>query len=79
MSTSGTVLAQEPHQPPQLPQASQGVKLRNYQEECIQTVLLSLDKGCKRLGVSLATGSGKTVRLSVARSCNELKEESMVS
>ena len=37
------------------------VKLREYQEECIQSVLAYLDKGHKRLGVSLATGSGKTV------------------
>ncbi|KAH6673596.1 putative mitochondrial ATP-dependent helicase irc3 [Halenospora varia] len=37
------------------------VKLRQYQEECIQSVLTHLEKGHKRLGVSLATGSGKTV------------------
>ena len=37
------------------------VRLRDYQEECIQSVLASLDKGHKRLGISLATGSGKTV------------------
>ncbi|KAF1949017.1 P-loop containing nucleoside triphosphate hydrolase protein [Byssothecium circinans] len=37
------------------------VILREYQEECIQSVLSYLDKGHKRLGVSLATGSGKTV------------------
>jgi ATP-dependent helicase IRC3 len=35
--------------------------LREYQEECIQSVLSYLQKGHKRLGVSLATGSGKTV------------------
>ena len=37
------------------------VRLRDYQEECIQSVLSYLQKGEKRLGVSLATGSGKTV------------------
>jgi hypothetical protein len=45
-----------------LPQCSQGLQLRDYQEECIQSVLRSLETGSKRLGVSLATGSGKTVR-----------------
>jgi ATP-dependent helicase IRC3 len=37
------------------------IRLRQYQEECIQAVLSHLDKGHKRLGVSLATGAGKTV------------------
>ena len=37
------------------------IRLRNYQEECIQSVLSYLNKGHRRLGVSLATGSGKTV------------------
>jgi ATP-dependent helicase IRC3 len=37
------------------------VQLREYQEECIQAVLSYLDAGHKRLGISLATGSGKTV------------------
>ncbi|KAL2177244.1 P-loop containing nucleoside triphosphate hydrolase protein [Thermothelomyces heterothallicus CBS 202.75] len=44
-----------------VPQTSQSLTLRDYQEECIQSVLSSLEKGHKRLGVSLATGSGKTV------------------
>jgi superfamily II DNA or RNA helicase len=38
-----------------------GIRLRQYQEECIQSVLTYLKKGHKRLGISLATGSGKTV------------------
>lgn len=37
------------------------IRLRGYQEECIQSVLSYLAKGHRRLGVSLATGSGKTV------------------
>ncbi|KAF2154404.1 DEAD/DEAH box helicase-like protein [Myriangium duriaei CBS 260.36] len=37
------------------------VQLRDYQEECIKTVLKHLELGQRRLGVSLATGSGKTV------------------
>ncbi|KAB8292323.1 hypothetical protein EYC80_008065 [Monilinia laxa] len=45
-------LVTNPHQP---------VVLRQYQEECIQAVLSHLDQGHKRMGVSLATGSGKTV------------------
>ncbi|KAI1763778.1 P-loop containing nucleoside triphosphate hydrolase protein [Hypoxylon sp. FL1150] len=39
----------------------QGIQLRDYQEECIQSVLNSLEHGHKRLGISLATGAGKTV------------------
>ncbi|OAA47749.1 DEAD/DEAH box helicase [Metarhizium rileyi] len=36
-------------------------KLRDYQQECIKSVLSSLRRGHKRVGISLATGSGKTV------------------
>ncbi|KAI0815785.1 P-loop containing nucleoside triphosphate hydrolase protein [Xylaria sp. FL0064] len=39
----------------------QPVRLRKYQEECIQSVLSSLQQGHKRVGISLATGAGKTV------------------
>ncbi|KAF1965388.1 DEAD/DEAH box helicase-like protein [Bimuria novae-zelandiae CBS 107.79] len=44
-----------------LPVSPLKITLREYQEECIQSVLAYLAKGHKRLGVSLATGSGKTV------------------
>lgn len=40
-----------------------GIQLRDYQEESIQSVLDHLGQGHNRLGLSLATGSGKTVRL----------------
>ncbi|KAI0909340.1 P-loop containing nucleoside triphosphate hydrolase protein [Ustulina deusta] len=39
----------------------QPIHLREYQEECIQSVLSSLQHGHKRVGISLATGAGKTV------------------
>lgn len=39
------------------------IVLRGYQEEAIQSVLTALEKGQKRLGLSLATGSGKTVSI----------------
>ncbi|GAM85219.1 hypothetical protein ANO11243_032230 [Dothideomycetidae sp. 11243] len=44
-----------------LPAGNATVQLRDYQEECIKTVLKHLELGQRRLGVSLATGSGKTV------------------
>ncbi|KAL4914130.1 P-loop containing nucleoside triphosphate hydrolase protein [Aspergillus aurantiobrunneus] len=40
---------------------SPAINLRDYQEECIQSVLGHVSEGHKRLGISLATGSGKTV------------------
>ncbi|KAG6039525.1 hypothetical protein E4U41_002495 [Claviceps citrina] len=36
-------------------------KLRDYQQDCIDSVISSLKRGHKRVGISLATGSGKTV------------------
>ena len=47
----------EPNQP--------RLKLRPYQEECVQAVLEAFREGRRQVGVSLATGSGKTVRVPV--------------
>ena len=35
---------------------STSIRLRDYQEECIKAVLSYVERGHKRLGVSLATG-----------------------
>lgn len=37
------------------------LQLRDYQIECIQSVVSAIKNGHKRLGISLATGGGKTV------------------
>lgn len=42
-------------------QSTQAVQLRDYQLECIQSVVSALKNGHKRVGISLATGGGKTV------------------
>ncbi|KAJ4354209.1 putative ATP-dependent helicase IRC3 [Didymosphaeria variabile] len=55
------MLASAAAAPQPLPSSPLKITLREYQEECIQSVLAYLAKGHKRLGVSLATGSGKTV------------------
>ncbi|KAJ5833293.1 ATP-dependent helicase IRC3 [Penicillium riverlandense] len=41
--------------------APHSIVLRDYQEESIQSVLKYLGEGHRRLGISLATGAGKTV------------------
>lgn len=60
-----TLRLQHPGQPPRafatLSPRSQHIQLRPYQEDSIQSVLNHLKNGEKRLGISLATGSGKTV------------------
>jgi ATP-dependent helicase IRC3 len=58
-AASTTIVA--PQTPISVPSSPLQITLREYQEECIQSVLAYLQKGHKRLGVSLATGSGKTV------------------
>ncbi|KAH8889688.1 P-loop containing nucleoside triphosphate hydrolase protein [Thozetella sp. PMI_491] len=60
-STSIHTAPGTPNRTSQPPGLGQPIRLRDYQEECIQSVLSSLGKGHKRLGISLATGSGKTV------------------
>ena len=42
-------------------QSTSSVQLRPYQEESIKAVLQYLEHGERRLGISLATGGGKTV------------------
>lgn len=42
-------------------ESTPSIQLRPYQEESITSVLTTLAKGSRRLGLSLATGSGKTV------------------
>ncbi|KAF2127669.1 P-loop containing nucleoside triphosphate hydrolase protein [Dothidotthia symphoricarpi CBS 119687] len=54
------VIQQAPPLPPPTA-APLKITLREYQEDCIQAVLSYIDAGHKRLGVSLATGAGKTV------------------
>jgi ATP-dependent helicase IRC3 len=59
VSKAKLIAAQAPPTP--LPPPLPKIQLREYQEECIQAVLAYINAGHKRLGVSLATGSGKTV------------------
>jgi superfamily II DNA or RNA helicase len=43
------------------PEAARKLRLRDYQLDCIKSVTHALKNGHKRVGISLATGSGKTV------------------
>lgn len=52
--------------------ATQQLQLRDYQLECIQSVVSALKSGHKRVGISLATGGGKTVSASLSYSCSML-------
>lgn len=42
------------------------LRLRPYQEECIESVLTAFAQGRRQVGVSLATGAGKTVSQSAS-------------
>ena len=42
--------------PELIPVPSTSIRLRDYQEECIKSVLSYVERGHKRLGISLATG-----------------------
>lgn len=48
-------------QPQTVAPSTPPVQLRDYQLECIQSVVSAFKSGHKRVGVSLATGGGKTV------------------
>ena len=37
------------------------IQLRRYQQECLDEILASADRGVKRMLVALPTGTGKTV------------------
>ena len=47
--------------PPNLLQPAPPRPLRPYQEECVEAWLNAIEEGKRRLGISLATGAGKTV------------------
>lgn len=49
------------HIPPSSLQPSPSRSLRPYQEECVEVCLKAITEGKRRLGISLATGAGKTV------------------
>ncbi|CUS07110.1 unnamed protein product [Tuber aestivum] len=46
---------------PQRAWNSENIKLRNYQEDCIQAILTHMNEGGRRMAISLATGGGKTI------------------
>lgn len=43
-----------------IPQYSNTIQLRPYQQECLESIQAALSRGVSRLGVSSPTGSGKT-------------------
>lgn len=50
-----------PVAPPEAPPQPPAIQLRDYQRECIESVVCAFKEGHKRVGISLATGGGKTV------------------
>lgn len=42
-------------------QTTSNFALRPYQQECISDIVSAFEQGCSRVGVSMATGGGKTV------------------
>ena len=57
-----------PHDTP-APIVLPSIQLRQYQLDCIDAVLNAFEDGKRQVGVSLATGSGKTVSMAYASRC----------
>ncbi|KAI5779312.1 P-loop containing nucleoside triphosphate hydrolase protein [Geopyxis carbonaria] len=58
---NGIDVSTQPVHVPPFPNSSNPMELRDYQEACIDSVLSHVEDGHRRMAISLATGSGKTV------------------